>query len=262
MSAPQRPPSWLFAAALDGALLGMFMLSAATFGTLLEANGAWLRDALPDPTLRRGLMGLAMGATAIALIYSPLGQRSGAHFNPATTLTFFRLGRVAPAMAVGYVLAQFAGGALGLWLAAALLSPALAAPEVHFVATLPGRFGIAWAFAAEAAMTFVLMSAVLRLSQSRRYNRVTGLAAGALVALYISFEAPVSGMSMNPARTFASALLARDFTALWIYFVAPPLGMLLAAELFVRRGAHAVRCAKLHHQNARRCDFRCRWGEA
>ena len=63
-------------------------------------------------------------------------------------------------------------------------------------------------------------------------------------------------MSMNPARTLASALFTRDWTALWVYFTAPLLGMLLAAELYVRRrGNAAVFCAKLHHQNDQRCIF-------
>jgi aquaporin Z len=76
------------------------------------------------------------------------------------------------------------------------------------------------------------------------------------VALFISLEGPLSGMSMNPARTLGSALFAWDWTALWIYFLAPPAGMLAAAELYVRqRGRGAVFCAKLHHQNAKRCIF-------
>jgi aquaporin Z len=88
--------------------------------------------------------------------------------------------------------------------------------------------------------------------------RFTGLFAAALVALYITFEAPISGMSMNPARTFGSAFSAHVWTALWIYFCAPPLGMLLAAEVYVRlRGTKSVLCAKLHHQNSQRCIFRC-----
>ncbi|MFQ5694915.1 MAG: aquaporin [Terriglobia bacterium] len=79
-----------------------------------------------------------------------------------------------------------------------------------------------------------------------------------LVAAYIAVEAPRSGMSMNPARTFASALPARLWTALWVHFTAPPLGMLLAAEGCLRlRGAQAVPCAKLHHENSERCIFRC-----
>jgi len=103
-----------------------------------------------------------------------------------------------------------------------------------------------------------LMTMVLNVSNTRSINRYTGLFAGLMVATYISFEAPVSGMSMNPARTFSSALLALHFQALWLYFTAPPIGMLLAAELFVRRkGIHQVLCAKYHHENNQRCIFRC-----
>jgi aquaporin Z len=88
--------------------------------------------------------------------------------------------------------------------------------------------------------------------------RYTGLFAAFLVATYIIVEAPISGMSMNPARTFGSAFSARVWTALWIYFTAPPLGMVLAAEVYLRlRGARSVLCAKLHHQNSQRCIFRC-----
>ena len=80
----------------------------------------------------------------------------------------------------------------------------------------------------------------------------------ALNDFYLTVEAPLSGMSMNPARTFASAVSARLWTALWVYFTAPPLGMLLAAEVYVRlKGARRVICAKLHHHNRKRCIFRC-----
>jgi aquaporin Z len=104
------------------------------------------------------------------------------------------------------------------------------------------------------------MLVVLTVSNQRRFNAWTGLFAGCLVAAYIAVEAPLSGMSMNPARTFASALPAQLWTAFWIYLTAPPLGMLLAAECYVRfRGAHHVLCAKLHHQNTARCIFRCRY---
>jgi aquaporin Z len=77
-----------------------------------------------------------------------------------------------------------------------------------------------------------------------------------LVATYITVEAPISGMSMNPARTLASAVPAQHWTALWVYFTAPLLGMFLAAEVFLRtKGAGSVACAKLHHENAKRCIF-------
>jgi len=99
-----------------------------------------------------------------------------------------------------------------------------------------------------------------RVSKTKHLARFTGVFAGLMVTTYISLEAPYSGMSMNPARTFASALPAHVWTALWIYFTAPPLGMLLAAELYVRQHTiHQVFCAKLHHHNDKRCIFRCNW---
>jgi aquaporin Z len=111
-------------------------------------------------------------------------------------------------------------------------------------------------------MTFVLMSVVLRASNTAQLARFIGLLAGALVATYIMLETPLSGMSMNPARSLASALPAGTWPTLWIYALAPPLGMLLAAEVYVRRGgAAAVFCAKLQHDTTQRCIFRCRYAE-
>jgi aquaporin Z len=123
---------------------------------------------------------------------------------------------------------------------------------------MPGDAGPLLAFAAEFGISFILMSVVLRVSNTSPLARYTPVFAGALVALYIMLEAPISGMSMNPARTLGSALAAQLWTALWIYFTAPPLGMLAAAEVYRRqKGERAVICAKLHHHNGRRCIFRC-----
>jgi aquaporin Z len=242
--------------AIEAGLLGLFMISACGFTVLLEHPRSPVHLATADPILRRALMGLAMGSTAVALIYSPWGKRSGAHFNPATTLTFFRLGRIPRSDAIAYVAAQFVGGALGVLGASLALGGLIADRAIRFAATLPGPAGVPAAFVAEVVITFVLMCVILRVSNHPTRAHLTGLCAGALVAVYITIEAPLSGMSMNPARTLASALFTRDWTALWIYFTAPPLGMLLAAELYVRRrGSAAVFCAKLHHQHAQRCIF-------
>lgn len=246
----------------EAAGLGLFMLSACVFGALLGHPDSHVVERLPDPLARRALMGLAMGLTAVALIYSPWGRRSGAHFNPATTLTFWRLGKVSTPDAVAYAIAQPAGGLAGVLLAALVVGPSLGHPEVRYVATVPGPAGVPLAFAAEIAITFVLMTVVLHVSNTAAVARFTGLAAGALVALYITVEAPISGMSMNPARSLASALPAGAWDAFWIYVVAPPLGMLGAAEVYARRHGHrAVYCAKLHHDRAGACIFRCRHAE-
>jgi aquaporin Z len=232
------------------------MFSAFTFGTLLEHPASPVREAISNPLPRRFLMGLAMGLTAIGIVYSPWGRQSGAHINPSTTLTFLRLGKVAPWDALFYVCAQFTGGLIGASVAARLLSAWVSHPSVNYVVTMPGPAGAAVAFAAEIGITFILMTVILYVSNNPRLHKWTGVCAGLLVTLYITVEAPLSGMSMNPARSFASALAAHHWTALWIYFTAPLLGMLSAAEVYARtRGARAVACAKLHHENDKRCIF-------
>lgn len=245
---------------MEGAELGLFMLSACLVVALLEYPSSPIHALLPDPTFRRVLIGLAMGATAIAIIYSPIGQRSGAHFNPSVTFTFWRLGKIEHCDAAFYVLSQFIGGTLGVLLSAFLLGHIIADPTVHYAVTVPGPQGMWTAFLAEAVISFLQLSLVLRVSNTKQLARFTGVFAGVMVATYISIEAPFSGMSMNPARTFASAFPANLWTAWWIYFTAPPLGMLLAAELYVRQHSiHQVFCAKLHHHNEKRCIFRCNW---
>jgi len=252
----RRPIHWP-EYAIEATCLGTFMVSACLFGTLFEHPSSPVRQAIDDPLLRRIPMGLAMGLTAIALIYSRMGRRSGAHMNPATTLTFFRLGKVAGADATGYVVAQFIGGIAGGVLASVLLGTLLADPAVNYVATVPGTPGPAVAWIAELLLSCGMMLTVLTVSNSRA-ARLTGLCAGALVAIFIVVEAPISGMSLNPARTLGSAVAAEVWTDLWIYFTAPPFGMLLASELYVRaRGVGPVRCAKLAHPRSGPCLFHC-----
>jgi len=243
---------------MEAAGLGLFMISAALCTILVEHPSSPIRASIADPFTRRLLIGTAMGATAVGIIYSPWGKQSGAHLNPAVTLTFFRLGKIEGWDALFYVLAQFAGGVAGVLLMTSALGMVMSEPSINYVATVPGPAGAGIAFVAELTISFLLMLTVLMVSNTRRLARYTGLFAGLLVATYISIEAPLSGMSMNPARTFGSAVPAHLWTSLWVYFTAPPIGMLLAAESYSwLRGKHGVICAKLHHQNARRCIFRC-----
>lgn len=236
--------------------LGLFMLSAASFGVLLF-HSDYVPRAIPDPLIRRALMGLAMGGTAILNVYSPWGRRSGSHLNPAVTLTFYRLGKVAPGDVVGYVIGQFLGATLGMAAAAALLGPLLADPAVGYVVTVPGPAGPVVALAGETTIAFILMSVVLFLIADPSRARWAGVAAAALVACFIAVEAPLSGMSLNPARTTGSAMAAGVWEALWVYFAAPPAGMLAAAAIHRRRG-RAEHCAKLDHDPRYPCLF-CRW---
>jgi aquaporin Z len=212
--------------------LGVFMLSASVVTTELEAPGSPLQGAIGNARLRLALIGLAMGATAVALIYSPWGRRSGAHMNPSVTLAFLSLGRISVVDAACYMFAQFAGGLLGVLASWRLLGSAFAEPPVLYIATVPGSAGTGVAFLAEAVISLVLMLAILEVSNDRRWSQYTGLVAGCLIAIYVTFESPLSGMSMNPARTLASALPGEIWSGLWIYFAAPCLGMWAAARIF------------------------------
>ena len=241
---------------IEALCIGFFMISACGFSVLLSHPSSPVAKAIHSEFLRRSLMGTAMGSTAIAIIFSPLGMRSGAHINPSVTLTYLRLGKVKPSDAAFYTLFQFLGAILGVLVAATLMGDLLAHQAVNYAVTIPGTTNLFHAFLAEVLISFVLMTVILTASNNKRLARWTGVFAGLLVATYITIESPISGMSMNPARTLGSAVSARVWTALWIYFTAPPLGMLLAAEIHQRltRGRTGA-CAKLHHDNKQRCIF-------
>jgi aquaporin Z len=239
---------------MEAAELACFMISASVFTILLYHPFSPIVHAIPAEFPRRILMGSAMGLTAIAIIYSPWGKQSGAHMNPALTLTFLRLGKVAPLDAMFYIVAQFTGGIAGVAIVTAFAKKLLAHPSVNYVATLPGLGGAWLAFAGEMVISCALLLMVLFVSNQPKLARFTGIFAGCCVALFIIFESPLSGMSMNPARTFGSAIFPHIWNSLWIYFTAPIFAMLLAAEVFpLFKGP--VFCAKYHHQNNYRCIF-------
>jgi aquaporin Z len=225
--------------------LGTFMIAAGAATTLIDPPGTFMH---------RAMIGVLMGLTAVLLIYSPWGRRSGAHLNPAVTLAFLSLRRVAPWDALFYAIAQCAGGLLGVLAAWLLLGDAFARPPVQFIATVPGPAGAGVAFVAELSISFLLMISILVLMGQPRLARYTGLVAGALVASYVTLEAPLSGMSINPARTLASALPSGIWDSIWVYATAPVLGMWLATRAYLGLGAvRMAGCAKLRHTLDQRC---------
>lgn len=245
---------------MEAGELGLYMFATCAVATLLQHPASPVRHALDSGLARRALMGSAMGVTAAAIVLSPWGKQSGGHFNPAITFTFYRLHRVKLWDAVFYSAGQFLGAVGGVVLAALVLEGAPAVRAVRYSVTIPGVYGSGAAFGAETAICFLLMLTILYISNHHRLARYTPHFAGVLIAAYITFESPISGMSTNPARTFAPALYASYWHALWIYFTAPPLGMLAAGEVFLRlRHGAGPSCAKLHHANDKRCIFECEY---
>jgi aquaporin Z len=241
---------------MEAGELGFYMFAVCAYATLLQHPASPVRNFIASGFLRRAFMGVAVGATVIAIVMTPWGKQSGGHFNPAITFTFYRLGNVELWDALFYAAAQFCGATSGIAVAAFVLRGAPGHNAVRYAVTAPSVYGNAVAFVAELTISLILMATILVVSNRKQLARRTPYFVGALYAVFITFEAPLSGMSMNPARTFGSALLATYWRALWIYFIAPAVGMLVAAEVFLRaRGGVAPFCAKLYHANNKRCIF-------
>jgi aquaporin Z len=235
----------------------LYLFFTCMFATLLQHPVSPLRHLIQNDIVRRACFGLSVGATIVAIVLTPWGKQSGGHLNPAITFTFFRLDKVEFWDAFFYGVAQFAGAIAGVVIATIALLGAPGNGTVRYAATLPGTYGVGVAFAAEVVISFVLMLTVLFASNHKLFSRYTPHCVGALYAIFITVETPLSGMSMNPARTFGSAFLGGYWRTLWLYFAAPTAGMMLAAEFFFRmRGGVRPYCAKLHHANNKRCIFR------
>lgn len=217
-----------------GGLL-VFMLAAGAAATVFEHPASPVHTAIPSDIVRRAGIGAIMAAVITGLAYSPWGKRTGTHLNPAVTLALYRLGRIDRWDALFYIIAQFAGAIAATPLLLAAIGPAFTHESVNYATTQPGPMGIGVAFAAEFAISFVMMAILLELLGNPRRRKLAGAAIAALVFVYVIVETPLSGMSFNPARSFGAALTSGQWPGIFLYFAAPVTAMLLAAELY--RGA-------------------------
>jgi aquaporin Z len=217
--------------------LGMFMLSACGFTILFFHPDFPIAQSIKNPILRRLLMGMVMATTAILLFYSPWGKRSGAHINPAVTLSFLYLERIDRFDAFFYLLFQVLGGTLAVFLFKWLFFDYVSHQAVSYAITKPGEAGVWVALGFETLLAFTMFITVLIVSNSK-LRAYTPFFVGTWIITFITLEAPISGMSINPARTLASAIPANQYSAIWVYLVGPIAGMMLAAvvyrEIYIR----------------------------
>ncbi len=203
-------------------------LAAETTGTFVlvfAGTGAIVSDALTGAVTHPGIA-LTFGLVVLALVYA-LGDVSGAHLNPAVTLGFVAAGRFPAREALPYAIAQTIGA-----VAASLLLLGLFPDAPTLGATVP-RGTAGQSFALEVVLTWFLMLVVLCVSTGTREKGITaGIAVGAVIALEALFAGPISGASMNPARSLAPAVVSARFDHLWVYLTAPVLGALLAVPTF------------------------------
>jgi aquaporin Z len=197
------------------------------------------------------LTGLIFAGTGSLVAVTPLGRRSGAHLNPAVTIAFWTQRKVHWHDLVGYIASQFLGAILGTLAVAALWRQE--ASSVSDGVTRPGA-GVpdVVAVAVEAAMTACLVLTILFMTSGRRTARFTPLVLWLLVAIFVWQLAPVTGTSMNPARSYGPALLGRDLGDYWIYVVGPLVGVAVAVGLFSLARSTEVLTTKLFHDPAYR----------
>ena len=221
--------------------LSIFMVSACFFSAILEAKNSYIHVAIPNDFIRLVIMGILMGSTALIIFYSPWTSPSGSQINPAVTLSFLRLGTISKQDAFFYIVFQFVGGTVTVYIMRALMGVMLTAPPVNSAVTVPGKdISIVTAGLTEFLIAFCMILMILFTSANNKLKKYTRLIAGSFVCMYVIIAGPISGFGMNPARTFASALPANIWTAFWIYLTAPIAGMLLATEFFIYYTNHKV----------------------
>lgn len=246
METHKRTVPWLLfgaeflgTALLVGVGLSMVILN---FG-----HGSPMVQWLPSAGARRLLTGFLFGTTGGLLALSPLGKESGAHLNPVVTLAFWLLGKLKAPLALGYIVAQLAGGVVG---ALPLLAWGQMGRNVEFGATLPGvGYGVWPAVLGEAITTFCLIFGLFFFLRRRQLRPFTPALFPVLYAIMVYWEAPLSGTSTNPARSLGPALLSGCWQDGWIYWLGPLVGMLLgvaACRLSGRRWLE-IEVAKLYH---------------
>jgi aquaporin Z len=237
---------------------GALTLSTCICGTLIYGDKSPLTSLGVSQTVKSMLMGTAIAITTFLIIRSPFGRRSGAHFNPSVTLTFLWLGRIHRLDAFWYIAGHFSGAVAGVLAARQILGLRLSDPSVRYMVTLPGTYGSPVAFLGEFLLAGVLMSTVLYASNHRLLTRFTPALVALLTIFYFLLSSSISGFSVNPARSFSSALFAWIWHGIWIYFAGPCLGMLTAAAVYIRRmGSDHVYCAKVFHDMRSPCPFPC-----
>jgi aquaporin NIP len=196
-----------------------------TFALVFAGTGAIVINDVSHGAISHAGIALTFGLIVLAMIYT-FGDVSGAHLNPAVTIGFFAAGRMPGREVFPYLVAQV----MGAILASVVLRGLFPAHE-SLGATLPAG-SAAQSFVLEFILTALLMLVILSVSTGAKEKGITaGIAIGSVIALEAMFAGPICGASMNPARSFAPAIVSGKIQFLWVYLIAPTLGAMGATLL-------------------------------
>ena len=233
MSAPKSTLPLFLAEGIGTALLLAFGLSFVIFDW---GTGSPVAQLIPSEPLRRAVTGFLFGTTGCLVTISPVGKLSGAHINPAVSLAFWLRGKMKTGTMIGYIISQMIGAVIGclpllLWRDQGL--------SVHYGITVPGESGVGAAFWGEVITTAALILLLFVFVGSKKLRDYTPYTMPFLYSFMVWAEAPLSGCSTNPARSFGPAVVSGVYTDYWLYWVAPVMGVLLVVGVF--------RLLQLHH---------------
>jgi aquaporin NIP len=196
--------------------------SIGTFALVFAGTGAIVINDISGGAVTHAGIALTFGLVVLAMIYA-VGDISGAHLNPAVTLGFFAAGRLPARTVFPYIASQLVGA-----LAASGLLRTLFLQHPTLGATMPAGSEVQ-SLILEIVLTAILMFVILNVSAGAKERGITaGIAIGSVIALEGLFAGPISGASMNPARSIAPAVVSQHLSGLWIYVVAPIAGAFLA----------------------------------
>jgi aquaporin NIP len=201
-----------------------------TFALVFTGTGAIVVNHISGGVVSHVGISLTFGLVVMAMIYS-VGHVSGAHLNPAVTIAFSISGRMQRTLVLPYIASQIFGAFI-----ASVLLLSIFGNEASLGATLPQ--GSEWqSFVLETVLTAILMYVILNVSTGpKEVGTMAGIAIGGVIALEALFAGPISGASMNPARSLAPALLSGNLQGLWIYLTAPILGAIIAVPCWLATG--------------------------
>lgn len=234
MDTPKSDWKLFVAEGIGTGLLLFFGISIVIFNW---GDGSVVAKLIPSESSRRLLTGFMFGTVGCLVTISPVGKISGAHINPAVTLAFWLRGKIRSSTMIGYIISQVIGGVFGT---IPLLFWGKQGESIQYGITLPGDAGLKSAFIGEIIATACLIIYLYIFIGRKNLRNYTPYGIPFLYAILTWLEAPLSGCSTNPARSFGPALIAENFTDHWLYWTAPIIGMIVVSLFFSWRRINRI----------------------